>query len=93
MKSDWINVGDSPQKVILFDRNIIDAYKKRNVMAEKLLKVFKSRTFWTLVALFITNGISGIREQLNPAALTTIDAVLGLVATYFHVNPSQNYHE
>jgi len=43
--------------------------------------------------MFIINGISGIRENINPGWLTTIDSVLGILAAYFHVNPSQNYHE
>ena len=62
-------------------------------MGAKILLALKSRTFWTLVMMFIINGISGIRESINPTALTLIDTVLTVVATYLHVNPSQNYHD
>ena len=62
-------------------------------MMYKIGQALKSRTFWTLVLMFIINGISGVREQINPGWLTTIDSVLGILAAYFHVNPSQNYHE
>ena len=47
----------------------------------------KSRTVWTVVVLFIINGISGIREIIPATALPIIDAVLSLLAIYFRVNP------
>ena len=78
-----------------WDMIIDSSYAETNhtSMMFKLAQVLKSRTFWTLVVMFIINGITGIREHINPGWLTTIDAILGIVATYLHVNPSQNYHE
>ena len=63
-----------------------------SLMMHKIAQALKSRTFWTLVALFIINGITGIREQISPQMLTTIDAILTVLAVYFKLNPSQNYH-
>ena len=79
----------------LWDLVIEDSSLETNhtSMMYKIGQALKSRTFWTLVVMFIINGISGIRENINPGWLTTIDSVLGILAAYFHVNPSQNYHE
>lgn len=53
--------------------------------------VFKSRTFWTVVAMFIVGG----GNALIPVIPAQYDAVLMLIlsglATYFKLNPSQNY--
>jgi hypothetical protein len=89
----FFNSGRPLEKVEVWDIIIDSSLETIHISMKKMLKVVKSRTFWTLVAMFITNGISGIREHLNPGWLTTIDSVLGILAVYFHVNPSQNYHE
>lgn len=57
----------------------------------KLVQILKSRTFWTLVVLFVINGVDGIRESIPSNIGTLVDLVLGVLATYFHVNPSQQY--
>jgi hypothetical protein len=62
-------------------------------MMLKVAQALKSRTFWTLVALFIINGINGIHNQIPPALLTLVDVGMTMLATYFHVNPRQNYSE
>ena len=56
------------------------------------LKLFKSRTFWTIVALFLVNGVTGIRDiiaESHPASLPALDAVLSLAAIYFRAKPKQ----
>ena len=60
-------------------------------MMLKIAQALKSRTFWTLVVLFIINGINGIHNQIPPALLTIVDVAMTMLATYFHVNPSQSY--
>lgn len=54
--------------------------------------IFKSRTFWTLVATIVV--VDG--NMLLPVLPTSVEGVavvlLGLLATYFHVNPSQTYN-
>lgn len=60
---------------------------------QKIQQILKSRTVWTLVALFIVNGVSGIHDSIPVAFLPYVDGVLGLLSMYFHVNPSQNYNK
>ena len=54
---------------------------------EKLLNALKSRTTWTIIVLFIINGIDGIREQIPANLLPVIDGVLSMLAVYFRANP------
>lgn len=58
---------------------------------QKLVQVLKSRTFWTLVVMVLVNGIPSVRESIPASAQPVVDIALGLLATYFHVNPSQKY--
>ncbi len=53
-----------------------------------LLKLMKSRTFWTVIVLFVVNGIEGIREYIPANSLPLIDGILGILTIYFaKVNP------
>jgi len=47
----------------------------------------KSRTVWTIVILFVINGIGGIRDLIPSGLLPIIDALLSILAVYFRVNP------
>lgn len=58
----------------------------------KFKQVFKSRTFWTLVVLFVVNGVASVHDFIPTSVLPSLEAVLGLATVYFHVNPSQNYN-
>lgn len=50
----------------------------------------KSRTFWTIVFTFAYNGYAAISGQL-PADLTVVvNALAGMLATYFHVSGVEN---
>lgn len=49
--------------------------------------IFKSRTVWAIVILFVINGIAGIRESIPANLLPIIDGVLGILAIYFRVQP------
>lgn len=53
--------------------------------------IFKSRTFWTVVAMFFIGGLNAIVQVIPPDFQTVAMAVLGILATYFHVNPTQAY--
>lgn len=55
-------------------------------MKDKFIVALKSRTTWTIVILFLINGVSGIRELLPGNWLPIVDAVLSLAAVYFRVN-------
>jgi hypothetical protein len=54
--------------------------------------IFKSRTFWTLVAVFIVNGGQAIAPMLSPDVQIAVNGFLLMLATYLHVNPSQQYN-
>ena len=51
----------------------------------KLLGYLRSRTVWTFIALFVVNGLEGVRELVTPTQLMTIDAVLMVLGIYFRV--------
>lgn len=58
----------------------------------KLLLAIKSRTFWTMVLILLINNVPAIKASFpNAAWLDTANTFLTLLATYFHVNPSQTY--
>jgi len=57
---------------------------------ERLLKILKSRTVWTIVILFVINGVEGIREFIPADALPLIDGVLSILAVYFRIKPKQD---
>lgn len=60
----------------------------------KLSLLLKSRTFWTVAVVFVYNGLVAVTGTIpNIPWLSDVINILGLVmASYFHVNPSQNYN-
>ena len=56
-----------------------------------LFGYLKSRTVWTLIILFVINGIEPIRESIPGNLLPIIDGVLGILGVYFRVNPKQKF--
>ncbi len=59
----------------------------------KVPKILKSRTVWTVIALFLINGVTGIRELIPPTLLPVIDGILGIAVIYFRVKPRVNFSE
>lgn len=55
------------------------------------MKLFKSRTFWTLVFSFVFNGFNAIQGSFSPEATLVINALLSSLAIHYKMNPSQNY--
>lgn len=53
---------------------------------EKIIKALSSRTVWTIIAIFIINGVPSIEQYLSPDTKLIVDAFLALLATYFRVN-------
>ena len=51
--------------------------------------ILKSRTIWTLVVLFVINGVGGVRESIPANWLLIIDGVLTILAAYFRINVKQ----
>lgn len=59
---------------------------------KKLSLAMKSRTIWTLVALFVVNGVGAIHGFIPESVMPCVDLALALMVSYFHLNPSQNYN-
>lgn len=57
----------------------------------KALLMVKSRTFWTVVVMFLVGGVQAVQSMIPAHDVVFVEGVLGLMATYFHLNPSQNY--
>lgn len=55
-----------------------------DIMEEKknYWKLLQSKTVWILVAMFVMNGIEGIRESIPEGWLSAIDFALTLLAIY-----------
>ncbi len=53
---------------------------------QKISLALRSRTTWTIVVIFIINGVQGIREFIPPGLLTFVDLALSYAAVYFRVN-------
>lgn len=55
----------------------------------KFTQALHSRTFWTVVIMVIFNAIPHI--PLDQGLKDLITTILGLLATFFHVNPNVVY--
>jgi hypothetical protein len=56
-----------------------------------ILKALKSRTVWTVVAMFVIGGVEAISSTIPASSMVYVQGVLSLVAIYFKLNPSQKY--
>jgi len=68
-------------------RSEIKQNKNMTDLKHKLNLALRSRTVWTVIALFIINGVAGIRGYIPSDWLPLIDGILGLLAIYFRVTP------
>lgn len=57
----------------------------------KVKQAIQSKTFWAIVAMFIVNGVTPVRDSVPQQWLPLVDALLALLATYSHLFPTQNY--
>lgn len=57
----------------------------------KIVLALKSRTFWTLVAMFVYNGVGAIHSSIPASISPIVNSLLGLMVVYFHITPSQDY--
>lgn len=60
-------------------------------MKNKIQLALGSRTFWTIAFMFVVNTVHANSGLIPVHALDVINPILGFMATYFHVTPSQNY--
>lgn len=57
----------------------------------KIKLALASRTFWTLVAIFVLNTVHANQGLIPTGAMDIINPILTLLAAYFKVTPSQDY--
>jgi hypothetical protein len=60
-------------------------------MLKKINKALSSRTVWTLVIMVATNIVNLGVDVMSPELVVLVNSVLGALAVYFKVNPSQKY--
>lgn len=53
---------------------------------DKFLQAFQSRTIWTLVALFVFNGLQAVEPQVSGNVQVAINLVMTVLGAYFRVN-------
>lgn len=58
---------------------------------ETLTKALKSRTNWVIVMTFILNVTPLIESSVSLETMTLVNSVLGALAVYFKMSPSQQY--
>lgn len=56
---------------------------------QKIKFALTSRTVWTIVALFLFNGITAIKDSVPPNYQPYVELVLSGLAIYFRINPTQ----
>lgn len=57
----------------------------------KIQQALKSRTFWTIFITVVMNTLNANTQFISPQTLEIFNAIFAVIATYFHINPSQNY--
>lgn len=62
-------------------------------MKQQIILALKSRTFWTTVVLFVVNGVGAVHNSIPENMLPLVDAILFILITLFHLNPSQEYNK
>lgn len=55
------------------------------------MKLIQSRTVWTIVVMALVSIAQAYEPKMSPDVFTLIMSVLGAMAAYFKVNPSQEY--
>ena len=55
--------------------------------------IFKSRTVWTIVVMFLVGGITSIREFIPTGFLPLIEGALGILAIYFRIKQKVNFEK
>lgn len=58
---------------------------------KKISKLLKSRTAWTVVIMFIINVVAAYHDSIPKDFVGLVDALLSVLAVYFHANPKQEF--
>lgn len=52
--------------------------------------LLRSKTFWTIVAMFVVGGLNAISPVITAQAQTVLELVLTFIASYFHLQTGQS---
>ena len=94
-RQNWASQNQRVYEEIDFNEVAIDdvyQLNENNKIMNKIKQIFTSRTVWTLIVLFVVNGVSGIHDLIPVSLLPFVDGILGVLAVYFKVKPSQEYN-
>jgi len=58
---------------------------------DKVKLALKSRTFYTMLFTVAMNAVNANAQFIPGADMVYVNGVMFLLASYFHVNPSQDY--
>jgi hypothetical protein len=83
--------GEVLERLCVDNHTILVAIIDILIYMETLFRILKSRTFWTIVAMFIIGGVNAISQLIPENLQALIMGILALLATYFKINPSQKY--
>lgn len=53
--------------------------------------LFRSRTFWSTVALFVVTGTNGIMGMLPANSLIYVQGVLSIMIAVFHLDTAKTF--
>lgn len=59
---------------------------------DKLALALKSRTVWTIVAMFMIGGVQNVEPFMPSTLAVMVQTMLGALAVYFKLKPSQDYN-
>ena len=60
-------------------------------MFDKIKQAFLSKTVWLVVITFLLNGISAIKNLVQPQWLPLVDGILSVLIILAKLFPSQEY--
>lgn len=60
-------------------------------MIEKVQLALTSKVFWTVAIMIALAVVPVIKDYLSPAIFAVIEAILGVLASYFNVNPTPSF--
>lgn len=55
---------------------------------EKVKLALTSKVFWTVAVMIALAVVPVVKDYLSPTVLAVIEAILGVLASYFNVNPT-----
>jgi len=63
-----------------------DIIKVEEITTHMNYSLLRSKTFWTLVIAFLSNGFLAIAGQFNPTTVMMVNGFFTVVASVFHLS-------